>query len=288
LKVKFDWFHWTLGNGPKPAFVADRITYYICGQETWHTTSSLQSLSGTSLVLHLTSSGRADDVFHSGVLSETAGAAGADGFVIDLDDEDKTAIERQQRPEHAGPGASYGVAFPPPYHSMFAALYGDDPTDQSFTIDLQGMGVVYHSAVFRKGPTFVGRPSLDLWLKLDVPDADICVFLNEVRRDGRAILLSSTIRRLRFAQGWDRPVFAKAGEPFQVSLTDFRFFARTLADGSRLRLTVRAISGLYFDSNEAMRQPDGARRAHVELMHGGDNGSILSLPVAAALNGDQA
>lgn len=287
-QVKFDWYHWTLGSGPRPDFVARPVTYYVCGEESWQTADTLAGVSGEPLEYHLTSNGRADDVHHSGQLSETSHPAGHDSFTIDLDDITKIRIERQQRPDSAGPGAAYGVPFPPPHHSMFAALYGDDPTDQSFTTDLQGMGVVYHSAPFAHGPTLAGRPTLDLWLRMDVPDADLCVFLHEIRCDASAILLSSTLRRLRFRNGWDAPEFASPNVPFRLRLDDFRFFARRLADGSRLRLTIRALSGLNFEANAEMRQPGGARIANVDLLHGGNTASKLTLNFSSSRTADPA
>ncbi|MEO0410539.1 MAG: CocE/NonD family hydrolase [Pseudomonadota bacterium] len=279
FQTKIDWYHWTLGHGSKPSFLEDRVRYYLCGRETWHVAPDVASVSGEDQVYYLTSTGRADDVFHSGSLCAEIARAGSDQFVIDLDDPKKTALEREQRPDSAGLGATYSVPFPPPYHSMFSALYGDDPTDQGFSTDLQGMGVIYHSKQLQADASFAGRPTLDIWLQMDVEDADICVFIHEIRRDGTAVLLSSNLLRLRYRSGWDKEVFARPGRAFEVNLCDFRFFARTLMAGSRLRLTIRAVSGLNFERNDKTVQPDGQRIAHVSLLHGPDTPSRLTIPI---------
>lgn len=278
-QVKIDWYHWTLGSGQKPTFMADKVRYYLCGEEAWHDAPSLDTLSAGNRVFYLSSHGGAGDPFHSGVLSAAAVPIGQDDFIIDLDDESKTEAERVPRPDSAGLGVMYDVPFPPPHHNMFSAMYGDDPTDQTFTIDLQGMGLVYHSALFTNDTTFVGTPDLNLKLSVDAPDADLCVFLHEIRPDGSAILLSSTLQRLRYRNG-PQPELLTPGEPVSLRLTTFRWFARTVAARSRIRLTIRAASGLYFEANETTRQPGGARKAHVTL-HYGDEGCCLSLPTWA-------
>ena len=282
-KVKIDWYRWALGAGERPAFVSSPVTYYVCGVEEWRRADALDDASDAVLTLHLGSLNEASDVFHSGHLTEDPPGPGTDSFTIDLDDLDKTAIERAPRPESAGLGATYGVPFPPPHHSMFAALYGDDPTDQAFTIDLQGMGLVYHSAPFADGIELCGVPRLDLDLSVDAPDADLCVFLHEIRRDGSAILLSSTIQRLSYRNGSDAELLAP-DEHFALTLWNFRWVSRRLASHSRLRLTVRALSGLYYEPNDRMRRADGARIAAVSIRYGGDAPSRLTLPLAAPAN----
>ena len=282
-KVKIDWYRWILSDGERPAFVSSPVTYYVCGVEEWRRADALDAASKDTLSLHLGSIGGANDVFHSGSLTEKTPNPGVDHFTIDLDDLDKTKVERIPRPESAGLGATYGVLFPPPHHNMFAALYGDDPTDQAFTIDLQGMGLVYHSAPFSQGIEFSGTPRIDLELSVDTQDADLCVFLHEIRRDGSAILLSSTIQRLSYRNGPIRQDLVP-DEPFQLTLSNFRWFARRLAPQSRLRLTVRALSGLYYEANDRMRRADGARIAKVSVYYGGNAPSLLTLPTGAATN----
>jgi len=113
------------------------------------------------------------------------------------------------------------------------------------------------------------------------------MLLYEIRADGQAIFLSSDALRLRWREGFDaeRPVVP--GEPMTVRFGDARFFARTLARHSRLRLVVRHGMSLAHQRNGNSGKPvheetlADRRAATVTVVHDGPGRSRLTLPLAA-------
>jgi uncharacterized protein len=174
-----------------------------------------------------------------------------------------------------------------PFNSLFMTLAGDEPTSQAFATHLRGQGLVYHSAPLEEPLALAGRPQLELRCALDGADADLVMLLYEVRADGRAILLSTDALRLRYREGFDREVLATPGEPFVALFADGRFFARTLARHSRLRLVLRNAASLSLQKNGHSGKPvheetaADARRLEVTVLHHGPQRSRLLLPLAA-------
>src|SRR5436853_7494635 len=70
-KLHKDWYDWTLKSGTKPEFLRKRVAYYVTGSDEWKYADSLEAIGAKTKTLYLASNGDANDVFHSGTLSET-------------------------------------------------------------------------------------------------------------------------------------------------------------------------------------------------------------------------
>ena len=68
-----DWYDWVLGRGPKPAFLHDRVAYFMMGADEWRYAKTLEAASsGKGLNLYLSArEGTPKDLFHSGSLSQS-------------------------------------------------------------------------------------------------------------------------------------------------------------------------------------------------------------------------
>jgi putative CocE/NonD family hydrolase len=286
--LKLAWYDWALKGAARPAALEDRVSYYVAGKEEWRSAPSLEALTSRPLMWALHAAAEPGDAYASGRLGDSAAPPAAESFVIDLDDPEAMGVELQHRGADAGLGDTYGVAFPEPLHNLFGVMYGDDPTDQVYALDLRGQGLVYHSRPLTEDLELSGVPRLTLRLALDVPDADLGALLYEVRTDGQAILLSTDMLRLRFRGGGldsGQSLLAVPGEPFDAAFERWRFMARHVPKGSRIRLLVRSLNGLAFERNPLTRQPDGVRRGTVQVFtgtQGANPGSRLELPLGAA------
>jgi predicted acyl esterase len=288
LQLKIEWYRWALMGGPKPAFLRQRIVYWQAGEEAWHSCDRLAEVSSGTATMTLAAAAGPNDVFHSGWLG--AGAPETEPYHFTCDPFDSALIDIELLPredEVHGFGAAGGSAGQIPFNSMFMTLAGDEPTSQAFATHLRGQGLVYHSAPLESPLALAGRPQLELHCALDGADADLVMLLYEVRADGRCILLSSDALRLRYRDGFDREVLATPGVPFLARLADARFFARTLARHSRLRLVVRNAASLSLQKNGHSGKPVheeapvDARRLRVTVLHSGPQRSRLLLPLAA-------
>ena len=278
-ELRAAWYRHTMKGADKPALLTDPVVYFQTGDEEWCGGTSLDDISGTRRTYYLGSGSGTGDVFHSGSLSEKAGGGPDYEFTADPADDHTIRLELIERPEEHPDVPQV----PKTYNSLFLTSSGHDPTNGIFTLDLGREGVVYHTPPFAERLRLVGRPRLRMRMTLDVPDADLLVLCHEVRPDGTVVFLSSDLLRLRFRDLPEQPCFAEPGEAFDLDLTGFRFVTRTLAENSRLRLTVRNASSLLLGKNPHTGKPadiEEPRVAHYRIHHDTATPPFIELPIA--------
>lgn len=255
-----DWFNWRLKGGEKPAFLQKRVTYYVLGLEQWKYADSLDSIADETRRLFLTSeSGCANDVFHSGSLTDAPKPSAPDAFTYDPLDTRPAEIEMDDNPNYI--------------------------TDQRYALNLFGSGLVYHSAPFAEATEISGQVKLTAWLEMDVPDTDFVVSLYEIKFDGSSILLTRDFLRARYRASLREPKLVTAGEIAPYTFDGFKFFSRQIARNSRLRLVIQSLNSIHFQKNynsggDVSDETDqDARTAHIKLHHDEQHPSVLELPI---------
>jgi predicted acyl esterase len=282
--LELAWHTWRLKRGPMPSILVNRVVYYVGGAEEWRHCESVHALEGGKRSLRLASHGSASDIYHSGLLQEHPGEHPADAFNIDIDDPAQRFVQLQRRlaPLH-GRSAS-GINFGDPLNDFQWILgCGADPTNPAYATDLCGQGVAYHTEPCTAEYELIGRPELQLFVRADIPDADLIMLLYEVRANGDVIYLSAQALRLSFRHGI-HPEPLPLGEPTEVVFRNAAYIFRRIAERSRLRLVVRALSALGAAPNLAARKPAGAdgrcEPGRIEVLHDAELASQLHLPVA--------
>ncbi|MEQ8516932.1 MAG: CocE/NonD family hydrolase, partial [Chromatocurvus sp.] len=158
-----DWYRWTLGDGERPDFIRDRVTYFVAGANEWKSAPSLDAVSDQEHVLYLGADRPRHSLYRSGVLvTEPGMAASHSAYVYDPLDTDKAA---------RGSADDYIV-------------------DQSEAVHIDGDGLVFHSAPLEAETEISGYLRLEAWVEMDVPDTDINATLYEIRADGTSVALS--------------------------------------------------------------------------------------------------
>jgi len=262
------WYDWTLKGGTKPAFLDNRVAYYVLGPgaEEWRYADSLAAASAGAETLYLGSdAGRNNGVFESGRLDASLPARSStpDHYIYDPLDTSFTAWDN-------------------------ASSSDADLTDQSGLLAASGKLLVYHSAAFEKDVELAGFPKLELWLSLDQPDTDLMASLYEIRPDGHSIPLGYELYRARYRKGLREPVLVKPGAIERYDFDHFNFIARRIAKGSRLRLAIGPLNTRHYEKNYnaggVVSEESGkdARTVRVTLYHDAAHRSALSLPLAAA------
>jgi uncharacterized protein len=246
--LHLEWFDWVLRDGPRPEILRDRVVYYLMETDEWRSAPTLEAVSTETRSWYLSSPGSAaDDVFHSGVLG---GAPGAEADV-DRYTYDPLASLR----EDAKPGG--------------------------------GPRLVYHSPPLEAPLEVAGYMELEAFIELDVPDTDMVASVLEVRPDGSTIPLGRSELRARHRHGVDREVAVQPGAVELYRFDRFYWFARTLREGSRIRLVIEPLDTVqrqrnYHSGGDPIAEtPADARTAEVRLHHGPDHPSRLLLPLAA-------
>lgn len=256
-----DWYRWTMGDGAKPQFLLDKVTYFVAGANQWRGAPSLEAIADVEQVLYLASPGTAaDSLFHSGsLLEDIPGRADIDGYVYDPLDTRKAQIDPPQ----------------------------DYIVDQSEAVMTRGDGLIYHSAPFSEPTEISGYARLEAWIEMDVPDTDINVTLYEVLADGSTIALAGETLRARFRNSLASETLMTPGRVERFVFDRFYFFSRLVAEGSRLRLFIRPANTVSQQRNYnsggvvASETRADARVATVRLHLGPETPSRLVLPVVS-------
>ena len=287
--VRIQWYRWIFGLGEKPDFLSHRVMFYMGGAEEWRGADSLEAVTGAVRKWYLSSGPEgAQDIFHSGTLGLDPQEGPADYFVADPFDDTIINVELTRRPLERPVKQDTAILYADPVRGMHLQIAGEDPTDQAFAYNLNGQGVIYHSAPFDNDFEIAGIPQLDMWLTLSTPDTDMVALLSEILpEDGQSILLWSNILRLRYRKSWQEPQLAEPGKPINASFFVPRFISRRLRRGSRLRLVLRSPGSIHFQKNLNSGKPvfeeteADAIRCEVLVHHEPGMQTILHLPIAA-------
>jgi putative CocE/NonD family hydrolase len=255
-----EWYDWTMKGAKRPAFLKNRVIYYVMGAEKWKYADSLEAIRARVKKYYLCSAGNSTDVFHSGMLEQqlTPGAS-YDSFAYDPLDTCPGELEWQ------------------PVENIY--------TDQTADLNLFGNGLVFHSEPFARDFEITGWVKLYVWIALDVPDTDFKACISEILPDGRLIRLTQDLLRARHRESLREEKLVIPGEINLYTFDGFTFFSRRISRGSRLRLTISCPNTIYLEKNYnaggvvSSESGKDARTAHVTLYHDKDRPSYLELPV---------
>ena len=268
------WYDWVLKDGEKPAFLKDRVTYYLAGPgaERWAWAPTLAAVADETLTLHLHDrDGGGATVFDSGMLQPAVSADAAAYSNYTYDPLDTAPGKREREPSDT-----------------------PDYIDQTHVLTLGERGLVFHTAPFDEPITIAGFPSLTLWIELDVPDTDFQIALHEIRPDGKSIRLATDSLRARYRDSLSDQTLVPPGEVIAYTFDTFNFFARRLAEGSFLRLVVTCPNTIFQQKNYnsggvvAEETATEARVAHVKVYHSAEYPSRLTLPIQIAADNEEA
>src|SRR5690606_715225 len=112
--------------------------------------------------------------------------------------------------------------------------------------------VTFTTEPFAEDFHLIGGPEVEIFVSSDAPDTDIVCMLQDVYPAdgtwpaGYRMNLSESIFRLRFREGFDKPVFLKPGEPVKVRFELYPT-SNLFKAGHRLRLLVSSSSFPRFD-----------------------------------------
>jgi putative CocE/NonD family hydrolase len=254
------WYDWILKGAAKPAFLQNRVAYYVMAAGQWKYADSLDAIANGTKRFYLDSVSGANDVFNSGILSETAPSrSAADSYRYDPLDLRPAELEQEV---------------------IDAYL-----SDQRYALNLYGNGLIYHTAAFAEELEISGCVTFIAWITLDVADTDFQVLLYEILHDGTSVLLTQDLLRARYRESCRREKPVTPGAICHYRFEGFTFFSRRIGTGSRLRLLLKSPNSIYLQKNYnsggivAEESGDAARTARVILHHDAAHPSYLELPV---------
>lgn len=253
------WYDWVFKQGVFPELLKEGVTFYVPGLDEWRHAPDIDSMMAQKREYFLSAPGdTGTTLFNAGTLATERPESGSATYRYDpLQTLDKDRLED---------------------NGEFLVGPGDAPF-------IDGDALIFHTPPFLKRTILGGQPSLELWLRLDVPDTDLAAMLYLVNADGSVYLQSMDIIRLRHRDGLDQERLWQPGNTERIVLDDFMIFADVAEVGSRIRLVV-------FSPNHPRRQKNyntampvalqsgaDAKTANVTIFAGGDHASRLVIPL---------
>jgi len=205
-----------------------KVTYFTMGINKWQTADTWPPAGAQPATFHLSSGGRANSLSGDGVLAAAA---------PDADKPDSFAYDPMN------PVLSYGGNVCCTGNAVQAGAFDQRRMEARDDI------LVYTTEPFKEGTEVTGPITPTLYVSSDAKDTDFTVKVLDVYPDGRAYNLDESIQRMRYRDGYDKPLaWMESGKIYKVTLqplTTSNYFEA----GHRLRIEVSSSNFPRFDRN---------------------------------------
>ena len=227
--MTWSWFdHFLKGEDNHVLENMPRVKYFTMGLNKWQTADTWPPAGAQPMKLYFSSGGKANTLNGDGVLATSApGADSPDEFTYDP----------------MNPVTSYGGN---------VCCTGNAVTGGAFDqrkMEARPDILVFTSEPLKEGIEASGPIDVSLFVSSDAKDTDFTVKLIDVYPDGTAYNLDETIQRMRYRDGYDKPlVWMEKGKVYKVAfqpMTTSNYFAA----GHRVRIEVSSSNFPRFDRN---------------------------------------
>jgi putative CocE/NonD family hydrolase len=228
-ELTFGWFdHFLKGDDNHVLENMPKVKYFTMGMNKWQTSDTWPPRGAQPMTFYLGSGGKADTLNGDGVLAASAPNSDApDGFAYDP----------------MNPVPSYGGN---------VCCTGNAVTGGAFDqrkMEARPDILVYSTEPLKDGMEVSGPIDVTLFVSSDAKDTDFTVKLLDVSPDGTAYNLDETIQRLRYRNGYDKPLaWMEPGHVYQVKLSPMTT-SNYFAAGHRIRIEVSSSNFPRFDRN---------------------------------------
>ena len=240
-----------------------RVQYYTMGSNVWQSSETWPPKSSVMTDYFLNSGGRANSLYGDGKLSTVKpGKDNPDSF-------------------------SYDPHNPVPSNGGNVCCTGDAINGNGGSVDQQQLEsrndiLVYTTEPFADGVEITGHIETTLYLSSDVKDTDLTVKIIDVYPDGRAYNLDETIQRVRYREGYEKPVFMQKDKVYKVELTPLST-SNFFKPGHRIRIEVSSSNFPRFTRNlntggNNYDEKEGVVACNV-IHHSSEYPSVVRLPV---------
>ncbi|HEV3063254.1 MAG TPA: CocE/NonD family hydrolase [Vicinamibacterales bacterium] len=205
-----------------------KVTYYTMGLNKWQTAETWPPAGAQPMTFYLASGGKANSLSGDGVLATAAPDADKpDAFTYDP----------------MNPVLSYGGNVCCTGTAVQAGAFDQRRMEAREDI------LVFTSEPFKEGTEVSGPMTPTLYVSSDAKDTDFTVKILDVYPDGRAYNLDESIQRMRYRDGYDKPVaWMENGKIYKVALQPLNT-SNYFDAGHRLRIEVSSSNFPRFDRN---------------------------------------
>ena len=227
--LTYGWFdHFLKGEDNGVLKKMPKVKYFTMGMNKWQASETWPPTGAQPMTLHLSSAGAANSLNGDGVLMANAPTEDkADQFTYDP----------------ANPVPSYGGNVCCTGNAVQGGSF--DQRKMEARADI----LIYSSEPLPEGLEVSGAINTTLYVSSDAKDTDFTVKLIDVSPDGTAYNLDETIQRVRYRDGYDKPVaWMERGKVYKVALSPMTT-SNYFAAGHRIRIEVSSSNFPRFDRN---------------------------------------
>jgi len=227
--LTYGWFDYFL-KGEQNGILekTPKVRYFTMGLNKWQTSNTWPPEGAKPMTFYLASAGKANSLNGDGMLKEAA-------VKTDLPD-----------------SFTYDPMNPVPSYGGNVCCTGNAVSGGAFDqrkMEARADILVYTSEPLKEGMEVSGPLEATLYVSSDAKDTDFTVKVIDVYPDGKAYNLDETIQRVRYRDGYDKPIaLMEPGKVYKVTLqpmTTSNFFPA----GHRLRIEVSSSNFPRFDRN---------------------------------------
>jgi putative CocE/NonD family hydrolase len=205
-----------------------KVTYFTMGTNEWRISSSWPPEGAQPRTFYLASGGRANSLYGDGTLAATS---------PDVDRPDTFSYDP------ANPVLSHGGNVCCTGNAIQAGAF-----DQR-KLEARADVLVYTSEPFAEATELSGPIVPTLYVSSDARDTDFTVKVLDVYPDGRAYNLDEALQRMRYRDGYDKPLaWMEQGKVHPVTLQPLTT-SNTFEAGHRLRVEISSSNFPRFDRN---------------------------------------
>jgi putative CocE/NonD family hydrolase len=220
------WFDRWLKGADNGMTSEPKVRAYMMGANEWKTYDAWPPKNAELVSYYLDSDGSANSLLGNGRLTTSKPAhAPSDALVYD---------PMHPTPSHGG-------------QSCCLIVVPGGAFDQA-GVEMRNDILVYTTPPLIERTDVVGNVGVTLYLSSDRKDTDLAVKLMDVGPDGKAYNLDEGIFRVRWREGWDKPVFMEAGKVYKVDIPPL-VTSNSFAPGHRIRVEVASSSFPHFERN---------------------------------------
>ena len=228
-EMTYGWFdHFLKGEENGILEKMPKVRYYTMGLNKWQSSDVWPPAGAEPMTFYLSSGGKANSLNGDGALTTAPPSSNKpDSFEYDP----------------MNPVPSYGGNVCCTGNAVRGGAFDQRKMEERSDI------LVYTSEPLKEGIELSGPIDVTLYVSSDARDTDFTVKLIDVLPDGTAYNLDETIQRMRYRNGYDKPLaWMKKGEVYKFAFQPMNT-SNYFAKGHRIRIEVSSSNFPRFDRN---------------------------------------
>lgn len=226
--LTYGWFDYFLKGEKNDILKMPKVRYFTMGSNKWQTADSFPPAGAKPMKFYLSSNGKANSLNGDGTLVAAPPEKNSpDSFTYDP----------------MNPVPSFGGNVCCTGNAIQGGAWDQTKMEQRNDI------LVYSTEPLKEGVELTGSIDVTLYVSSDAKDTDFTVKLIDVDEQGRAYNLDETIQRMRYRNGYDKPlVWMEKDKVYKFSfqpMTTSNYFA----PGHRIRIEISSSNFPRFDRN---------------------------------------